>query len=48
MYIFTFTAKFVQIRYLGEVVRLITSSAGEKTEKIMALHSKRSRNDASR
>ena len=30
---FTFTTKFVQIRYLGEMIRLITSSAGEKTEK---------------
>ena len=30
---FTFTTKFVQIRYLGEMIRLIASSAGEKTEK---------------
>ena len=27
---FTFTTKFVQIRYLGEMIRLIASSAGEK------------------
>ena len=30
---FTFTTKFVQNRYLGEMIRLIASSAGEKTEK---------------
>lgn len=39
---FTFTTKFVQIRYLGEMIRLIASSAGEKTEKIIFLHSKHS------
>ena len=30
---FTFTTKFVQIRYLGEMIRLIASSAGEKNRK---------------
>ncbi|EFR59490.1 hypothetical protein HMPREF9199_1631 [Veillonella sp. oral taxon 158 str. F0412] len=39
---FTFTTKFVQIRYLGEMIRLIASSAGEKPKKIIFLHSKHS------
>ena len=39
---FTFTTKFVQIRYLGEMIRLMQVVQVKKPKKIIFLHSKHS------